>query len=72
MSSEPIPRQFVGDISGTLRNCIESNVQRAMVCCPNCEHFDRRNEKCGLNGKRPPANVVAFGCECFKHDDIPF
>jgi hypothetical protein len=47
--------------------------RRSLACCPNCEHFDGSGqERCRLNGKRPPANIIAFGCECFVNNDLPF
>jgi hypothetical protein len=40
-------------------------------CCPNCLHFDETGEQCKLAAARPPARVIAFGCERFDFD-IPF
>lgn len=41
--------------------------------CTNCDHFDRREETCGLTrGMRPPARVIAEGCSEWSEDDIPF
>lgn len=47
--------------------------------CLNCEHFLEESapgvalEVCGLtNGLRPPARVIANGCDKWKHDDCPF
>jgi len=42
-------------------------VQRS--CLP-CDHFDEASEQCRLVNKRPPARVIAYGCEQF--DYIPF
>jgi hypothetical protein len=34
--------------------------------CVVCKHWRGDNELCGLNGMRPPATVIAFGCELFE------
>jgi hypothetical protein len=34
--------------------------------CVVCEHWRGGSETCGLNGQRPPATVIAFGCELFE------
>ena len=50
---------------------LEPLVARATRTCINCEHFDEKPELCRLAGQRPPARVIATGCE--KHlDQIPF
>lgn len=33
--------------------------------CPMCEHWNPDGETCKLNGLRPPATIIAFGCEYF-------
>lgn len=36
-------------------------------CCPNCTRFDNVRETCDANDdKRPPAKIIAFGCNAFK------
>lgn len=30
--------------------------------CPNCEHWDKKNEVCSTYNQRPPATVIANGC----------
>lgn len=34
--------------------------------CVMCKNWRADSETCGLNGQRPPANVIAFGCELFE------
>lgn len=33
--------------------------------CLNCTKFEEEKEVCTLAGARPPARVIAFGCEAF-------
>jgi len=46
--------------------------KRARRTCVNCQRFDERLEICKLASKRPPARVIAFGCDSFDPDDVPF
>lgn len=50
-------------VSQAIANCARS--------CLGCEHFKDGDELCGLNGQRPPARIIAFGCEMFE-DAVPF
>ena len=43
----------------------------ANKCCPNCYFFDEDKEVCNKVGQRPPARVIATGCEFYDYD-IPF
>jgi hypothetical protein len=43
--------------------------------CLTCENFDEASEGCKINnGARPPARVIAYGCDAFENtaDEIPF
>lgn len=40
--------------------------------CINCEHFLEYDEKCKLYNQRPPARVIAYGCEKWEDIEIPF
>lgn len=41
--------------------------------CVSCDHFDGDTERCRLANARPPARVIAFGCEKYSDDmDVPF
>lgn len=71
MSDEQI-QGFANDVAARLGPSIASHLKNATRCCPNCEHFDVGQEKCKLNWKRPPAHIVAFGCECFVDNEVPF
>lgn len=56
-----------GEIAGKLSGQLE----KACRTCVLCQHFDDTKELCGLNFLRPPAMVIAFGCECFEQE-VPF
>lgn len=45
-----------------------------LPACPNCLHWNDKDEVCTLNGNRmrPPAPVIAFGCWAFENQDVPF
>ena len=43
--------------------------------CVSCDHFKPAPglEHCGLVNQRPPARIIAFGCERYSDDmDVPF
>lgn len=41
--------------------------------CLNCANFKEVKEQCGLWNDRPPARVIAFGCDKWKEEDrIPY
>lgn len=44
---------------------------RTRPACITCINFDEPQELCNLAGKRPPARIIATGCEAWC-DDIPF
>lgn len=50
---------------------IRTELERASKTCVRCEHFDEKFELCRLNNLRPPARIIAEGCECFT-EEIPF
>lgn len=41
--------------------------------CMNCEYFIEKTEICKLANQRPPARIIAYGCEEWTdYDEIPF
>lgn len=73
MSSKLQHHQFGTDALVSVSKLVADHMQRAIACCPNCEHFQATPiERCALNGMRPPATIIAFGCEFFKNNDLPF
>jgi hypothetical protein len=65
-------RSFSHDVLRGLSNYIDDALKRGIVCCPNCEHWLAMPEKCGLNSLKPPAPIIAFGCERFDPNQVPF
>jgi hypothetical protein len=60
------------EIAKRMAPSIASHFRNSVSCCPNCENFDGGLERCKLNNMRPPATVIAFGCECFVDNELPF
>lgn len=50
---------------------ITSILEEVTRTCVNCCHFDETKELCRMANKRPPARVIAFGCEKYE-DEIPY
>lgn len=76
MSSEKYQDQFklMLEARGRLVNLIDIVQKIDPKSCIYCEHFDEPNEACRKsNNQRPPARIIATGCEAFENnDDIPF
>lgn len=61
------------EVAKRIAPSIANHFRNATKCCPNCEHFAADPiVKCKLNDKRPPATVIAFGCEMFLDNEVPF
>lgn len=65
---DPNVRPFLHDLER-----IVDELKDRLPCCPNCEHWNAKNELCTLNAQnmRPPAPVIAFGCWAFEAT-VPF
>lgn len=50
---------------------IERALRTGRRCCPNCVNWVEKMEECEVAMKRPPADIIAFGCEAF-NESIPF
>lgn len=48
---------------------IEGGANRS---CITCEHFDEPKELCIPAKARPPARVIALGCDSYIDNEIPF
>lgn len=61
----------IKDISEELARVMRNHLDECTRCCPNCLHWNEKREICELAHTRPPARVIAFGCERYE-DRIPF
>lgn len=62
----------VNDIAEYLGKLMRRHLDECTRCCPNCDYFGGgKTEICELAGVRPPASIIAFGCEKYV-DRIPF
>ncbi|CAB4131786.1 hypothetical protein UFOVP131_57 [uncultured Caudovirales phage] len=67
----PNRQEMFNAVAETLKPVIVATLENATKSCLTCDHFDQVRELCQLNNRRPPARIIAFGCECFE-DEIPF
>ena len=56
----------------TLAKSLGAAVQAGRMTCVHCRHFDEPSELCMMWNAKPPARTIAFGCEAFDPDAIPF
>ena len=55
-------------VTTTIDTCYAKGVFNS---CITCNNFNEQTELCKLNNLRPPARIIAAGCECYD-DEIPF
>jgi hypothetical protein len=65
-------RSYSPEAMQALNKTVQGALKRNLACCPNCDNFDAMGERCKLNNMRPPAPIIAFGCELFSWNDCPF
>lgn len=54
-------------------NIMESTANFPYKTCIRCDNFNEEKEICKLYNARPPAKIIAFGCEKFSDEHwIPF
>lgn len=52
---------------------LENSTHFPFQTCLHCDNFDEPTEQCKLFKAKPPARVIAFGCDKFDDKDfIPF
>lgn len=45
---------------------------RIIPSCLTCGHFAEGPDQCTLYKLRPPARIIAYGCESWKNTSMPF
>jgi hypothetical protein len=63
--------QIISHLSDIAKEAFVNELTKATRTCLNCEHFDEPNEQCNLYNQRPPARIIAFGCDSYV-DKVPF
>jgi hypothetical protein len=74
MSTEKYPG-LDPDLANGLHNLamrVAAIVREKRKCCIHCVNWQADTEICKPAGKRPPAKIIAFGCQSYNEDDIPF
>lgn len=61
-------RQHLHNLLDEMLNDLTSHLNKS---CVNCDHFNTSQELCGLVDERPPAKVIAQGCEQWVKE-VPF
>lgn len=72
-----IDRQTLCNLINQLRHMHSKmhgkEAEKMLTCCVNCLHFNIDSELCKIAKARPPAKIIAFGCDSFEDiDKIPF
>lgn len=74
-NSDPRTPAYKGDqletIADYLKPAIVEALRTGTRSCLTCERFEEQNEVCNKYGGRPPARVIAFGCDGYE-DKVPF
>jgi len=55
-------------ITETIIKVLDNNLRS----CLNCSRFNESREACNLYQARPPAKVIAKGCEKWDEINVPF
>lgn len=64
--------QVTYELGMQIAKSLVDQLNRSKANCLNCEHFLEKEEQCAIAGYlRPPARVIAFGCDKF-NEGPPF
>ena len=58
-------------VAQQLGQYLAEQLERCTRSCLTCDRFDEANEICNKYGGRPPARIIAFGCNGHE-DKVPF
>ena len=59
------------EIAKELGAVMRKHLDESTRTCINCIHFNEPTEQCRLFKARPPARIIALGCDEYQ-DQIPF
>jgi hypothetical protein len=73
MSSErPASRmEIIEALAEIAKQSFADELTKVVRSCLNCDHFDEPSELCKKYGGRPPAKIIAFGCNGYD-EKVPF
>jgi len=63
--------EIFNNIARHLGEVVKTELEACTRSCLTCDRFDEPNEICNKYGGRPPARVIAFGCDGYE-DKVPF
>jgi len=63
--------EIIKEITAALGVRVSDYLDKTTKTCLNCYHFEEKSELCALVKARPPARIIAQGCE-YHTDEIPF
>jgi hypothetical protein len=70
MSYRSLPPNEREEVANRIAESVGSKLSMTLLritpTCVLCQNFNGDREICRLNGQRPPASVIAFGCEMYK------
>lgn len=69
-----VETRLTRDLNQFAKECaalFRQELEKASKTCISCTFFDETKEQCKLNGLRPPARIIAYGCE-YHDEPIPF
>lgn len=70
-----VPHKLIETVRALVTDAVDEIVKAELPLqrsCLDCAHFDEPSERCKVADARPPARVIAFGCERFVLNDIPW
>lgn len=68
----PVTRmEIVEALADVARASFKEQLDRQTRTCLTCEKFNEPKELCEKYGGRPPARIIAFGCDGYE-DKVPF
>jgi hypothetical protein len=63
--------EIIEALADIAKQSFANELTKVVRSCLNCDKFDEPNEICNKYGGRPPAKIIAFGCEGYE-EKVPF